>query len=250
MDQEKSETTGNVRRWWLSTTGKAEGPYTESYIIAGLKTNTIAANAHACPVGAQEWKAVIQWPAFADAVVPVATGTPPVPPQGTATAYDSMLTNPRLPPMANWICVYTLLVSPLLWCIDNLSCCFTGTYLDPESDLFGFEILLLFFEAVATLAVTVVLFLGGLRLKSLKASGPTIIKIGLWTSLGLIPLFIMLYIPLFVTAGENDLVESTTAQDIISFFALCVGLVVYAFEIFSLIWLYRNAKSLPLTETK
>lgn len=80
MDQEKLETADDACRWWLSTAGKAEGPYTESYIRAGLKTNTIASNVYSCPVGGQEWKAVSEWPEFAGAC---SANTPPPPPDHT-----------------------------------------------------------------------------------------------------------------------------------------------------------------------
>lgn len=251
MEQEKPRSSGNASQWWLSTEGKAEGPFTESYILAGLKTDTIPPDAHACPVGGQEWKSVAVWPAFADAIVPTAFASPPVPPpRSGAGSNDPMLTNPQLPQMANWICVYTILVSPVLWLLSNMSCVFTGSTFDPDSDLFGFEVVMLGLEAIATLAITVTLFIGGLRLKCLKASGLKLIKIALWADLALIPLAILLFLPLVFVADKRDWAESTTAQDLIGFAVFCGGLIVFAFEILSLVWLYRNGNALPLTDSK
>lgn len=71
------------------------------------------------------------------------------------------------------------------------------------------------------------------------------IKIGLWASLASVPVVIVFYILLLMAGDEHDFVESTTAQDLISFFCLSVGLVVYAFEVFTLVWLYRYGDHLP-----
>lgn len=242
MDEENPETAGGARRWWLSTGGEPEGPHSESYILVSLKTGKIPESALVCPIGGREWRPLSEWPELTGHGQGPATPAP----QAPLPSPGSLLTNPELPTMANWICVYALLVSPLLWCTSNLSCCFTGTGFQPESDLYGFEILLMFFAATISLAATVVLFLGGLRMRSLKTSGATMIKIGLWASLASVPVVIVFYVVLLVAADEHDFAESTTSQDIISFFCLSLGLVVYAFEIFTLVWLYRFGNHLPL----
>lgn len=97
MDEERPETAGEARRWWLSTRGEPEGPHSESYILVGLKTGKIPVSALACPVGGQEWKLMSEWPEFAGHGQSPATSASeaPLPSPG------SLLTNPELPTMAN-----------------------------------------------------------------------------------------------------------------------------------------------------
>lgn len=62
-------------QWWLSEQGKTSGPYSEAYILTGLKTQTLSSQTFACPVGGQEWKRLCEWPQFV-AACPLAAPPP------------------------------------------------------------------------------------------------------------------------------------------------------------------------------
>lgn len=256
MDEENPETTCDTRRWWLSTGGEPEGPHSEGYILIGLKTGEIPSSALVCPVGGQEWKPISGWPEFAQSAASKTPISPPTLPNVAAQTSAPVLTNPLLPSMANWICVYAIVVSPFLWFVQNLSCCITFSPLYREdSTFFIIEFGLYMLEALVTLGVAILFVVGGIRLKNLQ--GDSIVRLALWLGLGSVALFILCYGVLGGIAGGLggqpfvDFAEqtATTAQDLISFASLIVGLAELAFQIVAFVWLYRNAKSLPFTET-
>jgi len=51
--------------WWLSNQGAPAGPYSEAYVLAGLKTGAISPQVQACPANGHEWRHLAQWPQFA-----------------------------------------------------------------------------------------------------------------------------------------------------------------------------------------
>lgn len=253
MTDASQEREPNDVRWWLSTTGKAHGPYTESYVIAGLKTNTLPVNAHACPVGGQEWKPVGQWPPFATAVVLALQVTPTPSAPAMAAASAPVLTNPQLPPMANRICAYSIVLSPFLCALYGFSGLMTlsPTFRD-DSDFFGLEVLMLILSILANLGLTILLVVVGIRLKALRRSGATIIKAAIWLGL---PFSLLYLVAVFVVAAIAGMSEGehfaeqtpTTAATLIDFVMTIISLVEYTFQIIALVWLHRHTKNLPLT---
>lgn len=229
--------------WWLSTCGKAEGPHSSSYVLTGLKANNIPPTAYACPVGGTEWKLIQQWPAFASAT------PPPHPPIETLSGphWETPLTNSRLPIVANWICIYCIVVAPAVWVASGLSNVMVGWAFKEESPLFGFEILTTFLIGIISLVATILLVIGGLRLRALRSSGALIIKVSILTNFvfGLLGFVVM--VSLHVVATDADSSTSTPGSEVISFFMLMVALATLTFEIVAVIWLLRNSKMLPLT---
>jgi hypothetical protein len=234
--------------WWISENGKPAGPYSEAFVIAGVTSGTLSPLMYACPVNQAEWKRISEWLPFAAVCVAV---QPPLPPDAANLA-EFPLTNPKLPRMANWICVFTIFIVPLWWFISDFSCCVTGSMLSENSRFFALEIGWKIVEVIVCLGISVFLFLGGLRLRSLRRSGLKIIKIGLILDLAFALIGIIFVIGLgLISAIAEDTnsswAENTTAGTIISFVLFILGLVYVAFEITALIWLYRNEKNLLLT---
>ncbi|MCA9117631.1 MAG: DUF4339 domain-containing protein [Planctomycetaceae bacterium] len=234
------------QQWWLARNGQAAGPYSEEYITDGLRAGTLTAASQACPIGGEKWKPLEDWPPWADAAQqqqpPAAIPTP-----ANDSLYESPLTSPKLPPFANWICVYAILVSPVLWVVGNFSCCITGFSLREDSPLFGLEVILIGFEAFTSLVITILLFVGGRRLRALRRSGATTIIAAIWSGLVIGFLTLLAFIGLMMAAGENSEAPSTAAGDVISFLLLMVGLCELGFVISALIWLHRHSMKLPLT---
>jgi hypothetical protein len=205
-------------------------------------------------VGGQEWKPVGDWPALAAAVAPTAPTMQPVLPQATVSAIAPVLTNPLLPSMANWICAYAILLSPFLWVVQNFSCCVT--FSSPYGEGSGFDeahVALAALDWLSALGVVILLFVGGIRLKALRRSGVSILKAALWGSLGRVAVILLGHIVLGVIAGvfaapPVETTSSTTAQELISFASVILGVAELAFQIVALIWLHRNTPNLPLPQ--
>lgn len=246
-----------VRQWWISTEGTAQGPYTEGYVIAALATRTIPASALACPVGAQGWKRVCEWPEFAGAALDLRQTDSATPsPVATGTGMSApVLTNPLLPPMANWICVYAIAVAPLLSAFYCLSCCVTfNPMFREDSPFLVLEFVLSIVDRLFDLGITALVMVGGFRLKGLRRSGIALIKTGVWITVGWVVLFTMAYLTLAIAGGVSgeELFSdrtTTTAQDLISFTGAILGLVQLIFCIVALVWLHRHGKSVPLSDS-
>lgn len=226
------------RQWWSSRTGQVEGPFGTAYVVAGLRTRTIPSTAHACPVGGMEWRPLHAWEEFGDVVQ-----SPPPPPVPAAG-----LGNPLLPPMANWIGIYAVFVAPALWFVFEASCCVKGWWLKESSRLFGIEVVIHGLEFVASLGATILVVVGGLRLRSLRRSGPALLLSGLWLGFAVTAAEFVLLIALGGFAGETDLAESTEGQKVVSFLVLVPGSFELVFRVVAVAWLHLHAGRLPLAE--
>lgn len=240
------ESHAATTRWWISTAGKAEGPFPQGHVIDAVNAGEIPITAHACPVGGTQWKRLGQWPPFAEMVPPAPEVIPPPPNPPTSLPNDSPLTNPRLPAIANWICIYAILVSPVIWAIGYLSFCVTGPTYHPDSRFVGFEILLGMADFFASLVAMVFKMIGGLRLQNLRSSGAKILKWTMLAYLAFVMLQLLIIIPIAVVSSESDYAETTPAGEIIFFFMFVIALGALAFEIFAIVWLHQNANRLPL----
>lgn len=251
------------KSWWLAINGKSEGPFSTEEIGSRLRSGRVTASTPACAEGLTEWKPIASWPALANAVpaANLSVGPPPAPPPfpnatPNASPYsgasEPVLTNPLLPQMANWICIYSIVIAPIIWFVQHMLCCVDGTFSD-ESDSAVILLLLRAVDAVKSLAVTVLLFIGGARLRRLRTSGASLIRIALWIGLIGGAVFIALTVVGVVFALPNDVGEGTqspsenAAATLVQTAQFIVGFCEMLFMIFSLVWLTRHQLELPLT---
>ena len=249
----------SIARWWLAVNGKAEGPFTRDEITLRLRSGQIAASTPACAEGMTEWKPIASWPVLATIVPPAnsSIGPPPFPNAAPSAAPHSgasepVLTNPLLPQMANWICIYSIGIAPVIWFVQHMLCCVDGTFAD-ESDSAVMLLSLKAMDAFKSLVVTVMLFVGGARLRRLLTSGASLIRIALWIGLIGGAVLIALTIVGVVFAAPSEVGEGaqpppvTVAATLVQTAQLIVGFCEMLFMIFSLIWLTRHQRELPLT---
>ena len=163
----------------------------------------------------------------------------------TVDKAKGVLTNLQLPSMANWICVYAIIVSPLLWMFWNASCLASLPSKNVAVPADGLSLLLEFVGVFVNLAATVILVIGGLRLRDLRLSGVKFLKIGLWVSLGWSAVELVVGLPLAMMGSES---ESNPAEMVLLAFQLPLGLAALVFEIVAIIWLYKHSKELPLAQ--
>ena len=253
------------KRWWLALGGKSEGPYTRDDIAGRLRSGQVTAATPACLEGAADWKPLSSWPDLAMAFSPASASAappPPIPPpfpnaaQGPAAgagASQPVLTNPLLPQMANWICIYSIGVAPVIWFFQYMLCCIDGTF-SSDSDLAALGALFQAVDALKSLAVTVLLVIGGMRLRRLRASGSFLIRIALWIGLlgGAVLYAIGLFggVALAMSAGEGEIAASAPpenpAETLVQGAHLVVGFCELLFMIAALVWLTRRQRELPL----
>ena len=171
MHEESNKTIESSQsQWWLAKKGEAEGPLSHQEISDALKSNRISSVDYAYSSAAKEWKPLSNWDELETGTEESALQSPPAPPV-ESYRIEPLITNPRLPSMANWICIYTLLISPCLWCLYTVSQMTSGTILGENAPLVGVEALAMFIEMLASMAVTVSLFIGGMRLKACAVPG-------------------------------------------------------------------------------
>lgn len=235
------------RMWWLHHDGQSSGPYSEEAIQAGLRSGKISQQASVCFVGDENWQVIQDCLTFT--LSNSRQVTAPLPTQ-TVAYTDSLFTNPQLPKMANWICLYCILVGPIIWGIDLMSCCAGGfSTPDENAKIFPFWLFMILGAVLFTLVITITQLIGGLKLKSLRQSGTQLIIITLWLEIVFKFIFYFVFaIGVVFLTGEHDYPEETTAQSLISYINLILFVCVLAFQIVALIWLRKYTKSLPLSE--
>lgn len=246
------------QRWWLALDGKAEGPYAKEYILSLLGQKQVALTTPACVAGATDWQPLASWPIFA--VAGPTSAPPPLPPpflptspnpSAFAGAAEPVLTNPLLPQMANWICIYCIAVSPILWFVQHMSCVVTGMSGSDDPDLATIGLVFDILNALKSLAATILLAIGGMRLKRLRASGATLIRASLWFALIGGAIVVALY---FVGAGiataNSDSATAGTEQnpaaELLTFGLVVLGFGEMLFMAVALVWLTRHERELPL----
>jgi hypothetical protein len=231
--------TADEQKWWVADGGVAEGPFGAAYIITAMKTGLIGPTTLACPVGAQQWRSVSDCPEFAGIAAAVPPPLPPPLPGHAAQVHQPpLVTNPLLPSMANWICIYCIAISPVLWAFNNLS----------GMTFFDFGVL----GPLVSTGITVLLLVGGLRLRDLRLSGRKTIKIAFWIDMGIFALSLVLVL-LSASSGSGASGAPSQPQNAnpeVSPFAVLARLInfsAYGFELIGLIWLHRHGKSLGET---
>ncbi|QDT22379.1 hypothetical protein [Gimesia chilikensis] len=149
--------------------------------------------------------------------------------------------------MANWICIYTLLVSPWLWWFYVVSALTSGLTFVENAPLAGVDALVMFVDMLTSLIITVALFIGGMRLRALRRSGTTIIILSIVVAVAVQVLMLFGVMLLLAMSDPIHYATKTVAVELIDFLAVIVGLCEAAFMVTALLWLRRNERSLPLT---
>ncbi|QDT30029.1 hypothetical protein Enr10x_53880 [Gimesia panareensis] len=247
MHEESNQTIESPpSQWWLAKNGEAEGPLSHQEICDGLKSSRIRSSDYAYSSDQKEWKPLAAWSEFESGTAESALQTPPAPPVDSYPI-EPLLTNPRLPAMANWICIYTLQISPWLWCLYAVSEMISGTALKEKAPLMGVEVLAMIISMLVSLGVTISLFIGGIRLKALSRSGPNIIILSIVVATAAHLLLSLGVMVIIAMTDQNGFTSKTVAVELIDYFVLIVALCEGAFLLTSLFWLRRNARFLPLS---
>ncbi|WP_417377900.1 DUF4339 domain-containing protein [Gimesia sp.] len=233
-------------QWWLAKNGEAEGPLSHQEISDALKANRISSVDYAYSSAEKQWKPLSNWDEFETGAEESALQHPPTLPVDSYHI-EPLITNPRLPAMANWICIYTLQISPWLWCLYTASEMISGTTLDENAPLVGVEALAMFVTILVSLGVTISLFIGGARLRALSRSGPTIIMLSIVFAIAVHLLLFLGMMVVITMTDQNNFASKTVAVELIDFFVGIVGLCESAFLLTAFFWLRRNARYLPLS---
>ncbi|HWB10342.1 MAG TPA: serine/threonine-protein kinase [Pirellulales bacterium] len=151
--------------------------------------------------------------------------------------------NPRLPKIAQWICGYALVISPVLFALSLAGLMvFTldsNDYMEIAGELFTLPL--------SSLTV-VLLFVGGLRLRGLQRSGVGWLKAGFGLEILWLPVYLALW--LVWTAADPTVVAALDKLDKPGngrdFISLSLVILCYAFDIFAFVWLRRFSRTLPL----
>lgn len=249
MQQQKSS-TGSDFRWWVVKNNIPEGPFSEAYIVAAFKGGAILAETLVCPVGENQWKQLCECPPFAELVSMTTSAAKPLIPPVRSVArrgrFMGLFTNPRLPRMANWICVYCLVVNPVLT-ILTLPLDFSDTMsVETTSPAFGLAFLWDLLCFLMSIALVVVLICGGLKLKKMKPSGRVWAITVLYLDLGTSAFEILggIFLSALVEAidpkvsGSNGLSMGLG----LSLLILVLWLALMVFEIVALVWLHRHGR--------
>lgn len=245
MHEENNKTIENPpSQWWLAKNGGVEGPLSHQDISDALKSNRIRSADYAYSSDEKEWKPLSAWSEFESEESAL---QPPSVPPVESYPIEPLITNPRLPAMANWICIYTLQISPWLWFFYVISQMTYGTVLAENAPLMGVEALAIFVSMLASLGVTISLFIGGGRLRALSRSGPNIIVLSIVVATAINLLLFLWGMGIFAMADQIHFASKTVAAELIDYFVGIVGICEWAFMLTSLFWLRRNARFLPLS---
>ena len=247
MHEESNKSIESTQgRWWLAKNGQAEGPLSQQEVCDALKANNVSSTDYAYSTEERAWKPLSDWNEFESGTENSGLESPPAPPV-ESYRIDPLFTNDRLPPMANWICIYTLLISPWLWFFYAVSDMTSGPAFVENSPLAGVEALAMFVGMLTSLVITVALFIGGMRLRALRRSGTTIIILSIVVAVAVQVLMLFGVILLLAMSDPIHYVTKTVAVELIDFFAVIVGLCEVAFMVTALLWLRHNERFLPLS---
>jgi hypothetical protein len=95
---------------------------------------------------------------------------------------------------------------------------------------------------------TVLLVMGGLRLKAFRFSALVLLKTGLWISLISTAVLLFLYMVIGAAEGASGMATTSPsdAETAIFVILLPLALASVVFEIVALVWLTKHEKELPL----
>lgn len=242
-------------RWWLALDGRPDGPRTTAYVTAALQSGSISLTTPICAEGGNQWQPLGTRPEFAAFTQIPAAGPPPLPPEiaamGSRPAGDRLLTNPLLPPMANLICIYSIIIAPLYWIFNLVFTLFAGD--NPFLEGTGFHLSHTIFEicdSLLMLGVVVMGVLGGIFLKMLGKEGAHLVLIALSCDLVWSTIYVVGTIALLVVGAVHEAMDdspTSTGVTALSIVYVVAALILFAFKIVATIWLIRCRRALPLT---
>lgn len=219
--------------WWLASEGKPTGPYSFQAVLQKLNSGTVSSTTLACPVHGPEWKPLAHWPEFVDV--------------RQSSSGMSLLTNPHLSLMANWICLYCFLLSPASFLLNWFLTGLAGPAFLESSRMFGLELLLLFVSSAFSLVLIGAGILGAIRLKNHVESGGDIILASFWGGMLFGVVELVLWILLFVMADPADLADTSDSLSgrelVLLLLQLVWGILEFAFLIAAMVWLHRSRAS-------
>lgn len=234
-------------RYWLLINGAAAGPFSSAYVQLQCLSGKVSSDTLACPVGTEAWQPLHVW--FGR---PEAAATPPIFAASTQPQCSSLFgIKPSV--VLSAVTTYALYVSPAFFLIAHTCSFWTPAPYKFESPYFRVEVLLMIAEAVMSLLVTVLLFLGGVHLRQRRMLGAKFLRIGFMVNtLGAIG-YVVISTLLGVMAETDVNVDHFAAESEISAAMLVVmlamaiaGIAAAAFQIPVWIWLVVNSESLPL----
>lgn len=233
--------------WWLVVDGRVDGPHSTTEVSSALQSGRLSTMSLVCLQGDTQWKPLAAWPALAT-LAGSAIPPPPLPSLNSSSVRDDrLLTNALLPPMANLICIYAIAVVPLYWMFgvamllreDNPFLEGTGGYLAYGANLF--------LNLIVTLALTVVLAIGGIRFRDLRASGEWLIRLtlGVWSAWIILQIF--LQITLLIIGGVTETLDDSSSDiSLWDVFQVFFALAAWGCDIVAMVWLFRRRGQLPL----
>ncbi|HVX10802.1 MAG TPA: serine/threonine-protein kinase [Pirellulales bacterium] len=152
---------------------------------------------------------------------------------------DFVICNPRLPKIAQWICIYALVISPVLYALSFAS---MVAFTFNENDyVIVSEVLTLPFS----LLTLVVLLIGGFKLRALRRGALGWLKAGFVIEMVWVPIYVAFWLVWFVSdpAAYAAFDQPGNGRD---FVGLTLLMLCYGFDLFALIWLMRHGRALPL----
>lgn len=243
-----------VLRWWLALDGKPDGPRTMAYITAALQTGAVSLMTPACPEGDCRWQPLGTWPELAEIVQTSQSSVAPPPPPAqrgiSSIPSDRLITNPLLPPMANLISLYTIVIAPVYWILGIAYGITLGDnpFLEGTTWYTGYFLWELL-DTVVALGLVVFCVFGGIGLRMLDRGAARTLMIALSCRLTWSAIYVVGTLALIVLGaiqGASDDSEMSAVATTIGFFFLIIALALTAFEIVSLVWLIKCRRSLPL----
>lgn len=235
-----------VRRWWLSLQGKVDGPRSQVYVMTALQTGQLASSVQACPEGATEWKPLNAWPEFQACVSSAPDSRHPSPAYGASN--DRLLTNSQLPAMANALCIFTIVLLPLYWLFGAMSSALRLESVESDYDVAGFFYSLLISGPIS-LAITILLVVGGMRLRDLRGSGIRLVRVGLIVDLIFTGVNFVLVLAMAVGFLANDQMGESSNSGVLTLLLLLesvAGVSALVFEAVALYWLFQHASKLSV----
>ncbi len=153
---------------------------------------------------------------------------------------DFVLCNPRLPRMARAISVYAMILCPVLWLVGVMVSeqqAHTNLYADFVQKMTDGLVHLGEFVGV------VIFVIGGIKLRRLKSAGPRLISTAVWIHIVSVTIAMLgsIWVDLLNRKGMEDAEAAIPYGEAV---LVVLALASLVFEIWSLVWLRRNASRL------
>ena len=247
MTQPESHPT----RWYVECEGQPQGPYSAAYLRGCLKSGKFTYSQRVCPEGGNQWLPIAEWTELVS------------PPTGSDSKFSSpppptdsrrLFTNPQLPWTANAICVYAIVVRPILFIVFYGFCCVTYEAPNQQSPTAPIELLSTVLAVPFDVAVTGALVTGGLLLTRLKPIGWTWLTYTLLASLLIGTMWCLGDGALLVVASDYETEQGEEAfgagMVIFVLLMLATGFAEFIFQIFAVVWLFRNREAVLLATSE